>query len=131
MPPGLVHLHRVRYHTGHLLLHYQGTDTEADDGSSAGGSRFRNLMNQARNNREREQMGGLPRASARSAGGGPPAAPRETFTKEEKARAVRAAVERQQKLMAKAKGIDLDDPSLDGPELQRMRAISRAQAEAT
>lgn len=101
----------------------------------SGGSRFSRMMNQARQNDDRQEAGMAPRASPRSpqevakraaqAAAGP--AP---VSKEEKERAIRAAVERQQKMMSKARGIDLDDPNLEGAELARKKALSRAQAES-
>ncbi|CAM9826543.1 unnamed protein product [Ectocarpus sp. 12 AP-2014] len=100
--------------------------------SGSGGSRFSRMMNQARQNDDRQEAGMAPRASPRS--------PQEVakraavaqapVSKEEKERAMKAAVERQQKIMAKARGIDLDDPALEGAELARKKALSRAQAEA-
>lgn len=93
-----------------------------------GGTRFRNMMNQAHANDQRRQIDGP--AGPRAGGEDAPSPRAQLFSPEDKARATRAAVERQQKLMMKAKGIDLDDPSLEGTELAKMKAISRAQAEA-
>lgn len=111
-----------------------GLPVEGEAGIS-GGSRFSRMMNQARQNDDREEAGMAPRASPRSpqevakraaqAATGP--AP---VSKEEKERAIRAAVERQQKVMSKARGIDLDDPNLEGAQLARKKALSRAQAES-
>ena len=86
------------------------------------------MMEKARANDERRQMG-QPPISRRGEEDSPRPPPRR-FTPEEKARATRAAVERQQNIMMKASGIDLDDPSLDSAELQKRRAIARAKAEA-
>lgn len=101
---------------------------EGEPGIS-GGSRFSRMMNQAKQNDDRLEAGMAPRASPRSpqeiAKRAQQPAP---MSKEEKERAVRAAVERQQKLMSKARGIDLDDPSLEGAELARKKAVSRAEA---
>eukprot|EP00903_Cladosiphon_okamuranus_P007760 g7516.t1 len=97
----------------------------------SGGRRFSRMMNQARQNDDREEAGMTPRASPRSpqevARRAQQAAP---VSKEEKERAIREAVDRQQKLMSKARGIDLDDPTLEGAELARKKALSRAQAES-
>lgn len=97
----------------------------------SGGSRFSRMMNQARQNDDRQEAGMAPRASPRSpqekAKRAQQPAP---VSKEDKERAIRAAVERQQKLMSKARGIDLEDPSLEGAELARKKALSRAQAES-
>lgn len=101
-------------------------------GGLSGGSRFSRMMNQAKQNDDRQEAGMAPRASPRS----PQEIAKRAATavapvsKEEKERAIRAAVERQQKMMAKARGIDLDDPSLEGAELARKKALSRAQAES-
>lgn len=93
-----------------------------------GGNRFRNMMNQARANDQRRQMEG-PAGSRRDAENTP--RPQfQHFSPEDKARATRAAVERQQKHMMKSRGIDLDDATLEGAELAKLKAISRAQAEA-
>lgn len=86
------------------------------------------MMQKARANDERRQMGIPPRS--RGGGEDTPRPPPQHFTPEEKARAMRAAVERQQNMMMKADGIDLDDPSIDSAELQKRRAVARAKAEA-
>ncbi len=97
----------------------------------SGGSRFSRMMNQARQNDDRQEAGMAPRASPRSPQEvAKRAAQPAPVSKEEKERAIRAAVERQQKMMAKARGIDLDDPTLEGAELARKKALSRAQAES-
>ncbi|CBJ33292.1 hypothetical protein Esi_0455_0006 [Ectocarpus siliculosus] len=100
--------------------------------SGSGGSRFSRMMNQARQNDDRQEAGMAPRASPRSPQevAKRAAAAQAPVSKEEKERAIKAAVERQQKMMAKARGIDLDDPTLEGAELARKKALSRAQAEA-
>ncbi|CAB1100812.1 unnamed protein product [Ectocarpus sp. CCAP 1310/34] len=100
--------------------------------SGSGGSRFSQMMNQARQNDDRQEAGMAPRASPRSPQevAKRAAAAQAPVSKEEKERAMKAAVERQQKMMAKARGIDLDDPALEGAELARKKALSRAQAEA-
>lgn len=100
--------------------------------SGSGGSRFSRMMNQARQNDDRQEAGMAPRASPRSPQevAKRAAAAQAPVSKEEKERAIKAAVERQQKMMAKARGIDLDDPALEGAELARRKALSRAQAEA-
>lgn len=104
---------------------------EGGEPGISGGSRFSRMMNQARQNDDRQEAGMAPRASPRS----PQEVARRAaqpapVSKEEKERAIRAAVERQQKMMAKARGIDLDDPTLEGAELARKKALSRAQAES-
>lgn len=94
------------------------------------GGRFQRMMQQAQINDQRQTAGISPAGNQNP----PPLAPRPrppTPSKEERERALKAAVERQQKVMAKARGIDLEDTSLDGPELARKKALSRAQAEAT
>lgn len=116
---------------GMKMPHEMGSEDDGarkEDGGGGGGGRFRHMMNQAMVNDERMAMGGG--ASTRPSGGDgrKPQAP--YITKQEKERALREAVDRQQKLMAKARGIDLDDPTLEGAELARKKAISRAQAEA-
>lgn len=99
--------------------------------SGGGGSRFQRMMDQAQYNDQRQEAGVGPKISPRSpeAGNGKPRAA--LLTRDEKQRAMREAVDRQQKLMSAARGFDLDDPTLDGPELAKKKALSRAQAEAT
>lgn len=123
----------LKNHTPGLRLPEE-INYEDDAGEGAGvegGSRFQRMMNQARNNNERQASGQGPRVSPRSGGdSGDGRPPVQVLSREEKMREMRKAVDRQQKMMSKARGIDLDDPSLDGPALARKRAISRAQAEA-
>eukprot|EP00752_Nemacystus_decipiens_P002909 g2707.t1 len=107
-----------------------GMAAEGEAGGS-GGSRFSRMMNQAKQNDERQEAGMAPRASPRSPQEVAKRSQQRTpVSKEEKEKAIRDAVERQQKLMAKSRGIDLDDPTLDGAELARKKALSRAQAES-
>lgn len=103
----------------------------ADGGGGGGGggeSRFQRMMNQAQANEQRSATGAGPRVSPRSPDGKPPPP---LMSQAEKDRALRAAVDRQQKLMSKARGIDLDDPGLDGPGLAKKKALSRMQAESS
>ena len=100
-----------------------------DGGGGGGGeSRFQRMMSQAQTNEQRSAAGVGPRVSPRTTEGKPAPPP---MSQAEKDRALRAAVDRQQKLMSKARGIDLDDPSLDGPGLAKKKALSRMQAEST
>lgn len=101
---------------------------EGEGASIGGGSRFQRMMGQAQQNDQRQEAGVGPRQSPRSPGGKPRAA---LPTREEKDRAMRDAVDRQQKLMSAARGVDLDDPTLDGPALAKKKALSRAQAGAS
>lgn len=118
-------------------LNFDDGGSPEDDGSDrrgaggGGGSRFQRMMDQAQYNDQRQEAGVGPKISPRSpeAGNGKPAV--EVFTRDQKERAMREAVDRQQKLMAAARGFDLDDPTLDGPELAKKKALSRAQAEAS
>lgn len=98
-------------------------------GPTGGGSRFQQMMNQARMNDERLEMGMGPAMSPRGADS---ESPRSGYvSKEERIRASREAVDRQQKMMAKARGLDIDDPTLDDRELAIKRAINRAKSEAS
>lgn len=98
---------------------------EGGGGGGGGGSRFQRMMNQAKINEQQRAAGIAPGASPRSREDRPAA-----MSREQKEKAVKEAVERQQKLMAKSRGIDLDDPTLSGAELAKKKALSRAQAEA-
>lgn len=104
-----------------------GDDPDDLPPGGADGSRFQQMMKKARHNDERMAAGVGPGVGRRPSGDRQPP----TMTREEKARAFREAVDRQQKLMAKARGYDLDDPTLDGPTLAKKKAISRAQSEAS
>lgn len=106
-----------------------GFDGPARGGEAGvGGGRFQQMMQQAKSNEQRREAGMAPKSSPR----GQPARPPPTIlSKDEKDKALRAAVERQQKMMAKARGIDVDDPTLQGAELEKKKALSRAQAEAS
>lgn len=104
-------------------------DPSGEEGAGGGGGgRFQRMMNQAQSNDERKAAGMSPRTSPRSPGRQQPAAP---VSRADKEAAMKAAVERQQKLMSKARGIDLDDPTLGSAELAKKKALGRAQAEAT
>lgn len=105
-------------------IDYDTPSASSDRGP--GGGRFQRMMQQAQINDQR-QTSGIPPAGNQS----PPRSRPPTPSKQERERALKAAVERQQKIMAKARGIDLEDTSLDGPALARKKALSRAQAEAT
>lgn len=115
----------------HLSPELDQAGPEGRDGGGGGGvggeSRFQRMMNQAQANEQRQVAGVAPRTSPRSQEGKPAPPP---ITQAEKDRALRAAVDRQQKLMSKARGIDLDDPSLDGPALAKKKALSRLEAES-
>ena len=99
-------------------------------GSGGGGDRIQRMMQQAQTNDQR-QAAGIPPVSAQNTRPSRADARPLPPSKEEKERALKAAVERQQNMMAKARGINLDDPTLEGTELAKKRALSRAQAEAT
>ncbi|CAM9139095.1 unnamed protein product [Choristocarpus tenellus] len=91
-----------------------------------GSGRFAQMMSQAQIAKDRQEWEaehGPPESRA-------PRPPVKRYTRDEKETAMRAAVERQQKLMSSAQGIDLDADHLTGRELQMQRAITRAQAES-
>ncbi|CAM9996966.1 unnamed protein product [Ascophyllum nodosum] len=93
-----------------------------------GGDRFQRMMQQAQTNDQR-QAAGIPPVSVQNTRPWRADARPLLLSKEEKERALRAAVERQQNMMAKARGINLDDPTLEGTELAKKRALSRASGE--
>ena len=93
-----------------------------------GGDRFQRMMQQAQTNDQR-QAAGIPQVSVQNTRPWRADARPLLLSKEEKERALRAAVERQQNMMAKARGINLDDPTLEGTELAKKRALSRASGE--